>query len=56
MHARVQYPADIEPLVQFIEETPRSEILEFAQSTYAAGAKLAGWDQASLERKLAPNF
>jgi hypothetical protein len=37
-------------------KSPRSEILEFAQSTYAAGAKLAGWDQASLERKLAPNF
>lgn len=30
--------------------SPRGEILEFAQSTYEAGAKLAGWDRASLER------
>jgi hypothetical protein len=28
MHKRVQYPDDIEPLVQFIEETPRSEIID----------------------------
>ena len=27
-----------------------AEILEFAQSTYEAGANLAGWDRASLER------
>jgi hypothetical protein len=27
------------------------EILAFAESTYAAGAELAGWDRASLERK-----
>jgi hypothetical protein len=27
MHARVQYPASIEPLVQFIEETDHEEIL-----------------------------
>jgi len=32
--------------------SPRHEILEFAQSTYEAGANLAGWDRASLERKL----
>ena len=31
--------------------SPRAEILEFAQSTYEAGANLAGWDRASLERK-----
>ncbi len=31
--------------------SPRHEILEFAQSTYEAGANLAGWDRASLERK-----
>jgi hypothetical protein len=31
--------------------SPRDEILEFAQSTYDAGANLAGWDRASLERK-----
>ena len=28
MPQRVQYPASIEPLVQFIEETPRNEILD----------------------------
>ena len=28
MHKRVQYPDDIEPLVQFIEETPRNEIID----------------------------
>ena len=31
--------------------SPRDEILEFAQSTYEAGANLAGWDRESLERK-----
>jgi hypothetical protein len=31
--------------------SPRDEILQFAQSTYEAGASLAGWDRASLERK-----
>ena len=31
--------------------SPRDEILEFAQSTYEAGANLAGWDRASLERR-----
>lgn len=33
------------------ERFPRNEILEFAQRTYAAGAELAGWDRAALERK-----
>jgi hypothetical protein len=33
-------------------KSPRNEILEFAQSTYEAGANLAGWDRASLERTL----
>lgn len=28
MYTRVRYPDDIEPLVQFIEETPRSEIID----------------------------
>src|SRR5690349_21179770 len=28
MHRRVRYPDAIEPLVQFVEETPRSEIIE----------------------------
>ena len=31
--------------------SPRDEILEFAQSTYEAGANLAGWDRTSLEKK-----
>jgi Family of unknown function (DUF5996) len=31
-------------------KSPRAEILEFAQSTYEAGANLAGWDRAALER------
>jgi Family of unknown function (DUF5996) len=31
--------------------SPRAEILEFAQSTYEAGAKLAGWDREALERQ-----
>ena len=30
--------------------SPRDQILEFAQSTYEAGAILAKWDRASLER------
>ncbi|MGB6383676.1 MAG: DUF5996 family protein [Terriglobales bacterium] len=31
--------------------SPRDEILAFAQSTYEAGANLAAWDRAALERK-----
>jgi hypothetical protein len=31
--------------------SPREEILEFAQSTYEAGANSAGWNRAALERK-----
>lgn len=31
-------------------KSPRAEILEFAQNTYSAGAKLAEWDRANLER------
>lgn len=31
--------------------SPRAAILEFAQSTYEAGADLAGWDRAALERR-----
>jgi uncharacterized protein DUF5996 len=31
--------------------SPHDEILEFAQSTYDAGANLGGWDRASLEQK-----
>jgi hypothetical protein len=35
-------------------KSPRDEILEFAQQTYSAGAQLAGWDRAALERKSEP--
>ncbi len=31
-------------------KSPREEILEFAQNTYEAGANLANWDRATLER------
>ena len=30
--------------------SPRDAILDFLQTTYAAGAELAGWDRAALER------
>jgi len=30
--------------------SPRDVILQFLQTTYAAGADLAGWDRPSLER------
>jgi hypothetical protein len=33
-------------------EDPDSKLMEFLQSTYEAGANLAGWDRASLERKV----
>ncbi len=32
------------------EHDPRAKILEFCQSTYEAGANLAGWNRAELER------
>jgi len=32
-------------------ETPEKDILDFCQSTYEAGAKLAQWDREALERK-----
>ncbi len=31
-------------------KSPREEILQFAQTTYEAGANLAGWDRSALER------
>jgi hypothetical protein len=31
--------------------SPDQAILDFCQSTYEAGAKLAQWDRASLERR-----
>ena len=30
--------------------SPRDTLLEFLQSTYEAGARLAAWDRAALER------
>jgi hypothetical protein len=33
--------------------SPGQAILDFCQSTYAAGANLAGWDRDALERKAA---
>jgi hypothetical protein len=35
-------------------KSPREEVLQFAQSTYEAGAGLAGWDRSSLERRPLP--
>jgi len=32
-------------------ESPRQAILDFCQSTYEAGAKLAGWERDALERR-----
>jgi hypothetical protein len=40
MPSRVQYAADIEPLVQFIEETPRSEILDRTLEKLRAGVPI----------------
>ncbi len=37
MHARVQYPETIEPLVQFIEQTPPTEILDRTLDKLRAG-------------------
>ena len=31
--------------------SPEKTLMEFLQSTYEAGANLAGWDRAALERK-----
>ena len=31
-------------------ESPEQTLLDFLQSTYEAGANLAGWDRAALER------
>jgi hypothetical protein len=31
-------------------DSPREALLSFLQSTYEAGAKLAGWDRKELER------
>ncbi len=34
-------------------QSPEADLMEFLQSTYEAGANLAKWDRAALER--APN-
>src|SRR5262245_429892 len=34
-------------------DSPRDAIFDFAQSTYEAGARLAGWDRQNLEREAA---
>ena len=34
-------------------ESPRDALLEFLQSTYEAGARLATWDRAALEAEFA---
>jgi hypothetical protein len=33
-------------------DSPDRDVLEFCQSTYEAGASLAHWDRAALERRL----
>ena len=52
----VLYPSKLHEFLLMYDDvrrstSPRDEILEFAQSTYEAGANLAGWDRAALERK-----
>jgi hypothetical protein len=52
----VLYPSKLHEFLLMYDDvrrsaSPRDEILEFAQSTYEAGANLAGWDRVLLERK-----
>ena len=52
----VLYPSKLHEFLLMYDDvrrstSPRDEILEFAQSTYEAGANLAGWDRGALERK-----
>ena len=54
--AGVLYPSKLHEFLLTYDDvrrstSPRDEILEFAQSTYEAGANLVGWDRAALERK-----
>ena len=54
--AGVSYPSKLREFLLMYDDvrrstSPRDEILEFAQSTYEAGANLAGWDRVLLERK-----
>jgi hypothetical protein len=41
MYKRVSYPSDIEPLVQFVEETPRSEIIDRTLQKLREGVPVA---------------
>ena len=50
------YPSKLHEFILMYDDvrkakSPREEILEFAQSTYEAGAQMAGWDRGLLERK-----
>src|ERR1019366_3154595 len=47
MPTRVQYPAEIEPLVQFIEETPRAEIVDRTLEKLRAGVPIETMQTAS---------
>ena len=52
----VLYPSKLHEFLLMYDDvrrstSPRDEILEFAQSTYEAGANLAGWDRVLLERR-----
>ena len=40
MHRRVQFPAEIEPLVQFIEETDPSDIVDQTLAKLRAGVSI----------------
>lgn len=40
MHKRVTYPGDIEPLVRFVEETPRNEIIDRTLEKLRAGVPI----------------
>lgn len=53
--AGASYPSKLHEFLLMYDDvrrsiSPRAEILEFAQSTYEAGANLARWDRAGLER------
>ena len=54
--ASARYNAELgEYLLQYDDVrragSPRDVLLEFFQSTYEAGASLAGWDREQLERR-----
>lgn len=56
--AAAKYDANLHEFLLMYDDvrqakSPPSEILDFAQSTYEAGASLARWDRESLERKSA---